>query len=896
MSAKDASGAPDVDAAAANALAPLAIRNSEVSSRRLSATSAAAQKVTIHQILYDDLPEPYTNKDFLEFLINERCEENLEFVNDVIAYRRLSFPVFQSDFRGKHRRRISVQSPEAQTQTLSLAPPAASTAPSARSSAVEPPPGISNNAILEYAEKLNRGETGLDPNEIAPAVIPPDLSFEQLSALLQKMEGFVEKMLDTYVNSGTPKEINLPGKVKKRLMLEVAAKSFNPSIFDGCVSHLINLLRVQPLQRFLAFVAGGSTTSDAAQTAQTTSPKADLPQTNAIEESDGETRVVTIEQIIANRHANQELMEYLKTQNAEQYLEFINDVNSYFKKAMTIYTNARKGNFVGTNGAGNNAGKKQGDLPRRANTLPARPVSAGTPPSQRIVYDGATSISPNESTKKFSSRTTGVTFDQIELLAAKIRAGDVVDPTAISPYVSMPYDLSSDELEARLKSIKNIIGKIIETYIANGCPVDLGLPEWTRKQIIIEYQFRNYNPDIFLQAIEAVLNRLRDDHYEKFMEFALKSGNSFDFIKRVRTSILYTNWPIDVSIDAQSSGSSAIHSVITSPQAKKDFYEFLKNERAEVYLEFLTDIKDYCTLASSVFVTRRRQSRAMNPKSGLTRNPILIPETIKRPLLASFEGGNYSPSVFTAVIAYIVDVQLKSPYERFTNPRASTATPFAIAGRLSVAGSPIKEEEPEQVLTTPLTKVTLDKVISNPHTNKDLLRFLVDEHCSENLEFVNAVDAYFALSRLIYPVQSGFLASIQSKGQTGSSPLGKSSGSPADPSEPKDPPLLFHEIEKLVEHAKTGSFSSASKLVSIIENPDLTHEEIELRLVSMEAAIVDIVQTFIVAGSPKEVNIPATVRRDIITKFGERNYHPSIFLKAAKHTIQNLRQPFAAFL
>eukprot|EP00842_Homolaphlyctis_polyrhiza_P000393 jgi/Hompol1/1354/HPOL_001715-RA len=205
-----------------------------------------------------------------------------------------------------------------------------------------------------------------------------------------------------------------------------------------------------------------------------------------------------IQQTIDDPRSNQDppinyvaLLEFLKTEGCEKNLEFINDLKQYRALADCIYP-------VQITDADLSGQTSQ-------NAVRLSTVSSTSPSPLGVV-----------SSQSYNSKTHGVSFDAIEELLVGYTSGEQIDQSKIAP-ASIPTSMQTEQLASLPGKIKVAVAKIVDTYIRDGASSEVILQTKTKKQILTEFQEKNYNPDIFVMAVNNTLDLLRMGPYAKYL-------------------------------------------------------------------------------------------------------------------------------------------------------------------------------------------------------------------------------------------------------------------------------------------------------------------------------------------------------------------------------------------
>ncbi|KAJ1340062.1 hypothetical protein BSLG_005386 [Batrachochytrium salamandrivorans] len=365
-------------------------------------------KVDIHQVISNQLPSPYTSREFWKFLKVDCCEENLEFLTDIISYRDLAGAVFVLTTDGStptYGRILSKYLGRSDTQSTS--------------------PTYSFNETSSLASTRS--------SNFEPKIWTSPISFDKLEACMN-----YENSPDVSGPS-SQKEIYLPVGIKKHILSEFRASNFHPDIFKDAYDHIIDMLQTRPFTKFLAAAAKISNRSDIFNYSLNNS-------------SDGAySHKITIQQVIANSlsepHTNKDFLEFLKFEHCEENLQFLNDIISYKILSKAVYHNQTEPNPSHS----------------RIAAVLARPSFPGSSPPDSA--DNSRDLDRRLSVSMASSavKAETVDFDEIEsvILAMNSRElGEVNLPSAVKKRAHLEFSARNfhpDILNEPYEHILNIL-------------------------------------------------------------------------------------------------------------------------------------------------------------------------------------------------------------------------------------------------------------------------------------------------------------------------------------------------------------------------------------------------------------------------------------------------------
>nr|KAJ3422035.1 hypothetical protein HK105_001448 [Polyrhizophydium stewartii] len=781
------------------------------------------------------------------------CEENLEFLNDVNAYRQLASTIYpqpqatlnSSEIINRGRRRSSVV---AGLQVPTLDDPMSGSARTSVARVEYAFPPTANVVSFDSIEKMITSGVTVTPDQFDesgnPAdhpffVIPTNLSAAELRQVLVSIKASVGKIINTYLDANSPKEINVPSGIKKRLLAEIAATNFHPEIFRETYEHIYMVLRVQPFGKFL-----NSISKNAGTRASTTVPPLSLQRENLPMYLSGTK--MSLYQVISNSFpppfSNKDLWDFLKTEHCEENLEFINDFIAYRQLASPIFPNqAQLDSMTAAN--------------RGRSSTTTRASMVGQPTQLGGEEQGPPSVRASAVIATMASRMSIVPFDQIEEHArtgeatkAAQEAAAANESEGIATFYTIPAGMNSAQATRLLELIRGSLTRITEMYIGESSTKEINVPSIIRRRLKAELLAQNFHPDILKETYDHIYTVLRIQPFLKFLVHVAKSTGITHKLKHV--CICVSSSPF-----------------VSLPIAENDGVE---------------------------------GGRLSETSMGVQRRPSRVDRNLDKIVEKESEHGEPALSV----------------------GRHLSVNAPAVGMSISQSGSPAI-----------VGKITIRQVLANvlpaPHTNKDFWNFLKSEHCEENLDFLNEINAYRQLANVVFPTQPAFVAvsttteslaraktmpARPSATSVSASPLsgemrrlGEDSGTPtsaraseagsAVSAAPRPEAVNFDELVAEVQKLKLGEPSTAQSMPGVTLQHDMSPADIEKKLETMRASVKNIVDTYISVKSPREVNLPSGVRKRFMAEYEAKNFHPDIFREAFEHILAVLRvQPFVKFL
>ncbi|KAJ1342739.1 hypothetical protein BSLG_002836 [Batrachochytrium salamandrivorans] len=432
-------------------------------------------KVDIHQVISNQLPSPYTSREFWKFLKVDCCEENLEFLTDIISYRDLAGAVFVLTTDGStptYGRILSKYLGRSDTQSTS--------------------PTYSFNETSSLASTRS--------SNFEPKIWTSPISFDKLEAcmvdLQQTMAAIrirITKIVQMYLAPSSQKEIYLPVGIKKHILSEFRASNFHPDIFKDAYDHIIDMLQTRPFTKFLAAAA-----------------KISIAQIFLIIHSTIALMAHILIKLQSNRLLQILYQNHIPTKHCEENLQFLNDIISYKILSKAVYHNQTEPNPSHS----------------RIAAVLARPSFPGSSPPDSA--DNSRDLDRRLSVSMASSavKAETVDFDEIEsvILAMNSRElGGSVNVANKSDFFRIPQEFTHKEILDILRDIRSSIHAIFATYMSSDSPKEVNLPSAVKKRAHLEFSARNFHPDILNEPYEHILNILRIQPFVKFLACASKN-------------------------------------------------------------------------------------------------------------------------------------------------------------------------------------------------------------------------------------------------------------------------------------------------------------------------------------------------------------------------------------
>jgi hypothetical protein len=258
-----------------------------------AAVNVEPPKYTINQIVTNEIPSPYSYMDYHEFLKKSQAEENLEFLGEILKYQQLAVGLHPT--------------------------PSAKATSRLRSASSAPPPiYIENNNQFSEEGPLNNPL----PSFIPPPSKPAQMSEEEYTQSLTNVKASIESIMNTYVKSESPREVNLPILIRKPLIQVIQDGHTHPDILNAAYEHIAHMLRLNGFSKFL---------KNAFQTARF----------NAILEAT--VPKYSMHQLLHNElpkpYSRKDYREFLARNHCEENLDFLTAVFKYEKEAFGFYAN-----------------------------------------------------------------------------------------------------------------------------------------------------------------------------------------------------------------------------------------------------------------------------------------------------------------------------------------------------------------------------------------------------------------------------------------------------------------------------------------------------------------------------------------------------------------------------
>ncbi|KAJ3316059.1 hypothetical protein HDV04_000268 [Boothiomyces sp. JEL0838] len=157
------------------------------------------------------------------------CEENLEFLIDVVKYQKAAVKFFpQPVVKGRER-------------GLSTAPP---------------PIYLDRAATVKGDSIQTESEGGSTIEKIASSALPSpqkpdDLTEAEYQEQLSKIKTNILELINKYVKENSHREINLPTTIRRPLLAHIANAKYHPDILNPAYEHIASMLKTNSLIKFL---------------------------------------------------------------------------------------------------------------------------------------------------------------------------------------------------------------------------------------------------------------------------------------------------------------------------------------------------------------------------------------------------------------------------------------------------------------------------------------------------------------------------------------------------------------------------------------------------------------------------------------------------------------------
>ncbi|KAJ3276859.1 hypothetical protein HDV01_002914 [Terramyces sp. JEL0728] len=185
-------------------------------------------KLTINQIVLNESSSPLSQNDFMQFLKKDLCEENLEFLIDVVKYQMTAVKFFPKPVvKGRER-------------GLSTAPP----------------PIYLDRGTTINGESPTDSEPTTSVDKMASASLPSpekpdDLTEQEYQEQLSKIKTSILELINKYVKDNSHREINLPTTIRRPLLAHIAQAKYHPDILNPAYEHIAHMLKTNSLNKFL---------------------------------------------------------------------------------------------------------------------------------------------------------------------------------------------------------------------------------------------------------------------------------------------------------------------------------------------------------------------------------------------------------------------------------------------------------------------------------------------------------------------------------------------------------------------------------------------------------------------------------------------------------------------
>ncbi|KAI8911822.1 RGS domain-containing protein [Gorgonomyces haynaldii] len=356
-----------------------------------------------------------------------------------------------------------------------------------------------------------------------------------------------------------------------------------------------------------------------------------------------------------------------------------------------------------------------------------------------------------------------------------------------------------------------------------------------------------------------------------------------------------------------------IKNELSSPFTYQEFHSFLKTLHSEENLEFLNQILKYQKLASPFFPVsiHKRERAASRGRSNSSLPPLLpekehsptdsamdphspvspkgvtpevfqnsmenvrqaaqklvnsyltigqgaevnVPSRIRDPLLAHLSKGNLHPELFKDAYDHISTVLRQGPFAQF------------LANAQNAPIVPHEDDVPRVSLQQIVDRETLA-----PYAYQDYLEFLKIDHQEESLEFLDTVMKYRRQTLPYFPDAVLFRMKTLN---INARPISM---------------IINRKLSvKSVDGESPVEIDKTEFTPSIKPNSVSDEEWVQIKS-KISDSFSEMVETFVVPGAVKEVNLPVRVRKTIEECYRQHVTHPHVFTKAYEHIYNMLRE------
>lgn len=180
-----------------------------------STVATAGGKISLSSVLNNEAPAPYSLQDFTDFLKKEHSEENLEFWQSLVNYRKKALPYFARRTRQNSRSNIA--------------------------------DGASSMASISSIQSSQ------GPEDLAPDV-------------METLKAELEIIVTLFLTPGSSKEVNLGDAVRKKVVRNIVERKIcHPDVFKQAAEKIFELMRLDSFNRFVI-----QTNKEATKTGQPT--------------------------------------------------------------------------------------------------------------------------------------------------------------------------------------------------------------------------------------------------------------------------------------------------------------------------------------------------------------------------------------------------------------------------------------------------------------------------------------------------------------------------------------------------------------------------------------------------------------------------------------------------
>ncbi|KAJ3304219.1 hypothetical protein HDV03_002956 [Kappamyces sp. JEL0829] len=915
---------------------------------RASASVLEAPKYTINQIVLDEIPFPFSRAgtptathsvDFRDYLKAFQEEDELAFLVEVLDFQKAAvrfhpIPMATVQLRGRSE------------SSASSAPPS----PGGVISLPSPLPFAESLSSSRKSGFLAAGGNGSFSSDFSPSPMQPaDLGESQYNEAIASLKKRIRTMADTYIRADSPKQMNLPASLRKYLLTHIDSDSCHQDLLNQPYEHIANELR---LNRLPSFLKAKFEVARLEAILEASIPKYTITQLLNNEIASPYSRndfLRFVKQDVCEENLEfliafseyEKLAKVIyptatpKNPSEEEYDIEDDNTRPALMEAAVLVPPARPPAYTEAQFA-----QLQTTVKTMAADIKTRFIAKGAARELRlpdairnpllerldtklinpIIFHGAkrhiSEVVQTNSLNKFLRKTyedrlnggivlklskgikskvdslfldelpapysyhsfadfcmsqdcsEGVEFTKQVMTYVKaaiplyVDNADTTDSHFAEP--KKPADMSQAAFAALVAKLENDWAAIYETYLLPSSKKAVKLPEAIAAALLKNYESKIRHPNVFTRAYDFFSANLEINVWDVYSKYTDPRSTA----KKDEDSSAVTIRQIAMN-------------EAPAPYTYQAYMNYLRTQMCEECLEFLQACYKYQAKAFPLYsspVIKTKKSAPFNEwiipaplrpaemsekefQSQVyavrqTLNSIVetfirpesprevnLPVTSRKPFLKLYDEGTQHPDLLSELIEHISSMLRLNNLSKFIKLANETNT--AEGGKTSQ------------------DKYTIKQVVLNllppPHSVKDFMKFLEAEHAEETLEFMLAVISYHSLSTAYYPVNLPLAASPIKSSPAGGLSRGMTITVP--PTTPVPPTLPAGQT--------TSQMAAAVK--------------------TMKEQCNEMLETFILPGSPKEINITSVQRKVLMNELKNETFHPEIWKPTFEHVANMLR-------